>query len=172
VMQLAIRLGAVAHHVFLLVPTGRAADLRGFELDARRYEAVLDWLADQYASAPIEIRATCAPHFYRILRQRGIATRARGCLAGQSFCFISHLGDVQPCGYLDAQVGNVRETPLRDIWADAPLFRQLRDPAAYEGKCGRCEFLRVCGGCRARAYEATGNPLGPEPLCAYQPRVG
>jgi len=169
ILDLAIRLGAVAHHIFLLVPTGRAADLRGFELDAQRYEAVLEWLAERYAASPIEIRATCAPHFYRILRQRGTPTRARGCLAGQSFCFISHTGDVQPCGYFDAQVGNVRQRSLREIWADAPLFRDLRDHAAYEGKCGACEFLAVCGGCRARAYEATGSPLAPEPLCAYRP---
>jgi heme b synthase len=169
VLALAVRLGAAAHHIFLLVPTGRAAEMRGQELDARRYEEVLDWLAGQYAAAPIEIRATCAPHFYRILRQRGVPTRARGCLGGQSFCFISHTGDVQPCGYFDLACGNVRERPLRAIWADAPLFRQLRDHAAYEGKCGFCEFLEVCGGCRARAYEATGDPLAPEPLCAYRP---
>ena len=170
VHDLAIRLGAAAHHIFLLVPTGRAADLRGFELDARRYEAVLEWLADRYASSAIEIRATCAPHFYRILRQRGIATRARGCLAGQAFCFISHTGDVQPCGYFDAQVGNVRERSLGEIWRDAELFRKLRSHSEYEGKCGLCEFVRVCGGCRARAFEATGNPLAQEPLCAHIPR--
>jgi len=167
--DLAIRLGAVAHHVFLLVPTGRAAALRGMELDAARYEAILNWLADQFARSPIEIRATCAPHFYRILRQRGIPTQARGCLAGQSFCFISHVGDVQPCGYFDAQCGNVRRERLRDIWENAELFRDLRDHSAYGGKCGCCEFLDVCGGCRARAYEATGDPLAPEPLCAYHP---
>ncbi len=167
--ELAIRLGAAAHHVFLLVPTGRAASLRGMELDARRYEAILNWLADRFVSSPIEIRATCAPHFYRILRQRGVATQARGCLAGQSFCFISHTGDVQPCGYFDVQVGNIRQKSLREIWEKAELFRDLRDHAAYGGKCGSCEFLRVCGGCRARAYEATGDPLAPEPLCAYQP---
>ncbi len=169
IYQLAIRLGAVAHHIFLLVPTGRAAALRGMELDAPRYEAILGWLADQYAGSPIEIRATCAPHFYRILRQRGIPTQARGCLAGQSFCFISHLGDVQPCGYLDRQVGNVRQKSLREIWESAELFRDLRDHSAYGGKCGSCGFLAVCGGCRARAYEATGDPLGPEPLCAHRP---
>lgn len=169
VMDLAIDLGAVAHHIFLLVPTGRAADQRGLELDAQRYEAVLEWLAEQYEQAPIEIRATCAPHFYRILRQRGVDTHARGCLAGQSFCFISHRGDVQPCGYFDAQVGNVRETPFREIWEKADLFCRLRDYSAYEGKCGRCEYVQVCGGCRARALEASGNPLGPEPLCAYVP---
>lgn len=167
--ELAIRLGAAAHHVFLLVPTGRAASLRGMELDARRYEEILSWLADRFTTSPIEIRATCAPHFYRILRQRGVATQARGCLAGQSFCFISHTGDVQPCGYFDAQVGNVRQKSLRGIWEGAELFRRLRDHSAYGGKCGSCEFLRVCGGCRARAYEATGDPLAPEPLCAYQP---
>ena len=167
--RLAIDLGAVAHHIFLLVPTGRAAQQQGLELDARRYEQVLNWLAERQAAAAIEIRATCAPHYYRILRQRGIPTRARGCLAGQSFCFISHKGDVQPCGYLDLVVGNVRHTPLRTIWSEAPLFRQFRDPAAYQGKCGRCDYQPVCGGCRARAYAATGNPLGPEPLCAYVP---
>ena len=169
IYQLAIRLGAVAHHVFLLVPTGRAAALRGMELDAPRYEAILGWLADQYVSSPIEIRATCAPHFYRILRQRGIPTQARGCLAGQSFCFISHLGDVQPCGYFDQQIGNIRQQSLKEIWENAELFRDLRDHSAYGGKCGSCEFLAVCGGCRARAYEATGDPLAPEPLCAYRP---
>jgi len=169
ILRLAIRLGAAAHHIFLLVPTGRAADLLGFELDAARYEEVLQWLAEQAASAPIEIRATCAPHFYRILRQRGVPTQARGCLAGQSFCFISHTGDVQPCGYFDVQCGNVRRQSLREIWENAPLFRQLRDLSAYGGKCGFCEFLQVCGGCRARAYEATGDPLAPEPRCAHVP---
>jgi len=172
IYALALRLGAAAYHVFLLVPTGRAADLRGLALDAPRYEAVLNWLADQYEAAPIELRATCAPHFYRILRQRGVRTQARGCLAGQSFCFISHTGEVQPCGYFALSCGNVRSTPLREIWQQSALFRQLRDHAAYRGKCGRCEFVRVCGGCRARAYEATGQPLAPEPLCAYVPRGG
>ena len=169
IFNLAIRLGAAAYHVFLLVPTGRAADLRGMELDARRYEAILNWLADRCADSPIEIRATCAPHFYRILRQRGVQTHARGCLAGQSFCFISHTGEVQPCGYFDVQCGNVKQQSFRDIWENAHLFRQLRDHAAYRGKCGRCEYVHICGGCRARAYEATGEALAPEPLCAYVP---
>jgi len=168
--RLAISLRAAAHHVFLLVPTGRAADYRGLELDAERYEAVLEWLADRYVASGIEIRATCAPHFYRILRQRKVQTRARGCLAGQAFCFISHTGEVQPCGYFDQTCGNVRRKPLAEIWATAPLFLRLRDHSAYRGKCGACEFLKVCGGCRARAFEATGDPLAPEPLCAYIPR--
>jgi len=168
--RLAISLRAAAHHVFLLVPTGRAADYRGLELDAERYEAVLEWLADRYVASGIEIRATCAPHFYRILRQRKVQTRARGCLAGQAFCFVSHTGEVQPCGYFDQTCGNVRRKPLAEIWATAPLFLRLRDHSAYRGKCGVCEFLKVCGGCRARAFEATGDPLAPEPLCAYIPR--
>jgi len=169
IFDLAIRLGAVAHHIFLLVPTGRAADMSGQELDAARYEEVLTWLADRYVDSPIEIRATCAPHFYRILRQRGIPTRSRGCLGGQAFCFISHRGDVQPCGYFDLQCGNVREKSIADIWNQAPLFLQLRDHKAYSGKCGLCEYVRVCGGCRARAYEGTGDPVAQEPLCAYVP---
>jgi heme b synthase len=171
IFQLAVRLGAVAHHVFLLVPTGRAAEAAGLELDAQRYEEVLSWLAEQHADPPIEIRATCAPHYYRIIRQRGVPTKARGCLAGQAFCFISHKGDVQPCGYFDYACGNVRETPLRTLWETAPLFQQFRKPDDYHGKCGLCEYRRVCGGCRARAYAATGDALGPEPLCAYVPHA-
>jgi len=81
-------------------------------------------------------------------------------MGGSSFCFISHTGQVQPCGYLE----------FREIWNESRIFRDLRDLGRYEGKCGRCEFIRVCGGCRARAYEATGNYLAEEPLCIYEPR--
>ena len=93
-----------------------------------------------------------------------------GCLAGDGYCFISYRGDVTPCGYFPVVAGNVRRQPFREIYLQSPLFCSLRNLRGYSGKCGVCEFLRVCGGCRARAYSLTGDYLAEEPYCIYQPR--
>ena len=93
----------------------------------------------------------------------------RGCLAGTSVCFVSNEGAVYPCGYLPVSAGDTREQAFADIWNGSPVFRDLRDPAALEGKCGACRFEALCGGCRARAYAATGSFLAEEPFCSYQP---
>ena len=84
--------------------------------------------------------------------------------------FVSHRGDVYPCGYLPVDCGNIRATRLTEIWDESPDLARMRDAGALEGKCGRCEFKQVCGGCRARAFGMTGNYLGEEPFCAYRPR--
>ncbi len=173
-------LGAAAHHVFLLVPTGRGRRMAG--LEALEYEQTLNWFYDQ-RSPDIHLKATCAPHYYRILRQRakeegkkvtfeshGLEAVTRGCLGGIGFAFVSHVGQVQPCGYLELAAGNLKEKSFKEIWEESPLFADLRDYSKYEGKCGECEYVRVCGGCRARAHAATGNYLAEEPLCTYQPR--
>jgi len=94
---------------------------------------------------------------------------SRGCLAGTGFCFISHVGRVQGCGYLDVEAGNVREQDFASIWADSPVFNKLRNLSNLKGKCGACEYRRPCGGCRARAYEATGDYLSEEPYCIHEP---
>ncbi len=181
---LTIDLGAVAHHIFLLVPTGRGKYIVDQAIDAAEYEEVLNWFYEQREQSTLELKATCAPHFYRILRQRarqegkkvsfkthGLDAVTRGCLGGIGFCFISHRGDVQPCGYLTLDCGNVREQSFGDIWKTARVFKDLRDYDKLEGKCGDCEYKRVCGGCRARAHEAAGNFLTEEPLCTYVPNV-
>jgi len=93
----------------------------------------------------------------------------RGCLGGTSFVFISNVGIVQPCGYLELNCGDLKKSPFPSVWRDSKIFSQLRDFSAYKGKCGRCEYLRFCGGCLARAYEASGDFLAEEPLCVYQP---
>jgi heme b synthase len=183
IQELAVKLGAVAHHIFLLVPTGRGRDLAEQTIDAAEYERTLHWFYEQKDQVPLQLKATCAPHYYRILRQRaksegktvdrktfGLDAVTRGCLGGIGFCFVSHVGEVQPCGYLEIPCGNLRSKPFREIWESSPVFTALRNPELYEGKCGRCEYLRVCGGCRARAFESTGNYLAPEPLCLHQPR--
>ncbi|MGA6924741.1 MAG: heme b synthase [Desulfosarcina sp.] len=182
ILELAERLGAVAHHIFLLVPTGRGKYIVDQAIDADAYETTLNWFYDQRDKTPLQLKATCAPHFYRILRQRakaegksislqthGLDAVTRGCLAGTGFCFISHTGQVQPCGYTDVQCGDITQTPFGEVWNRSPVFLKLRDFKQLEGKCGVCEYRAVCGGCRARAFEATGNFMAEEPLCAYQP---
>jgi radical SAM protein with 4Fe4S-binding SPASM domain len=96
---------------------------------------------------------------------------AKGCMGGQSFAFISHGGKVQICGFLDVECGDVRAEDMnfRKIWETSQVFLQMRDPSQYHGRCGRCEFGRVCGGCRARAYAITGDYLDEEPFCTHQP---
>jgi heme b synthase len=180
ILQLAIRLGAVAHHIFLLVPTGRGRDLVAEEVAPEAYERTLAWFAEQGDQVPLQLKATCAPQFHRIVHQRGnvndlrgtgegLHTFTRGCLGGITFCFLSHQGDVQPCGYLEIIGGNIRERPFHEIWTEAEVFQQLRDVNTLKGKCGQCEYRAVCGGCRARAYAYHGDYLEEEPLCPYKP---
>ena len=185
ILELTKKLGAAAHHIFLLVPTGRGKDLAGQAITAADYEETLMWFHQESLSCEIQLKATCAPHYFRIMHQnknKGVEPKkkagghfhesTRGCLGGISFCFISHVGQVQPCGYLELDCGNVKKKSFASIWEKSEVFRNLRDYSKYGGKCGRCEFIKVCGGCRARAYEATGDYLAEEPLCLYQPKTG
>lgn len=182
ILELAENLGAVAHHIFLLVPTGRGKYIIDSAINAKEYEDTLNWFYDQREKTSLQLKATCAPHYYRILRQRakqdgkkvtfethGLDAVTRGCLAGTGFCFISHVGRVQTCGFLDVTCGDITKQSFKDVWENSPTFNELRNFNNLENKCGICEFKRVCGGCRARAYEAYGSYLAEEPLCSYQP---
>jgi radical SAM protein with 4Fe4S-binding SPASM domain len=93
----------------------------------------------------------------------------KGCLAGQAVCFVSHTGEVFPCGYLPLSSGNVTRTPLPKIWRASSIFSKLRDDSSLGGKCGCCEYSKVCMGCRARAYSYTTDYLAEEPNCGYTP---
>ena len=169
--DLAVRLDAQALHPFLLVPTGRGAGLSGEELGAAEYEEALGWVCRRQRTSPLELKPTDAPQYRRIAIQQGVscASRGRGCLAGTGFAFISHVGGVQPCGYFDMTLGNVRETPFSRIWRESPVFADLRRPELLKGKCGACEYKAVCGGCRARALAVSGDYLAEEPNCAHVP---
>jgi AdoMet-dependent heme synthase len=197
-LGLALDVGAVAFHPFLLVPTGRGKTMADQELSPEDYERTLHWIYDRQRELQSRIffKPTDAPHYLRVVRQRascedvpistyshreqgapaghggpgGLSTLSRGCLAGIGFMFISHVGDVQGCGYLSVVAGNVRRQPLSTIWHESTLFNHLRRFDDLKGKCGRCEYRHVCGGCRARAYEATGDYMAEEPYCVYQPR--
>ncbi len=203
-LAMARDLGATALHLFLLVPVGCGVEIADDQqISPAEYEAVLHWLYDAEMAGGIELKATCAPHYFRIVRQRQAAERragivrerphshrrqehaggdgasppgrhpmnamTKGCLAGSGVCFVSHRGEVFPCGYLPLTAGNIRTQPLQEIWEGSPLFAELRDPDRLTGKCGLCEFKRVCGGCRARAYGMTLEYLGEEPFCSYEP---
>lgn len=168
IRHLVRQIGAVAWHVFLLVPVGRGEGLRGEELNAVMYEDVLQWLYSVEKEGSLEIKVTCAPHYYRIVKQKGETPKSAGCLAGKSFLFISNLGIAQPCGYLEVSAGDVRRDGVEEVWEKSPVFRTIRDLKAYRGKCGGCSFLKICGGCRARALQLKGDMLEEEPYCSYR----
>jgi AdoMet-dependent heme synthase len=188
ILKLASSLKVASLHLFLLVPTGRAKELKDQEISPQKYEEVLHWFSKQQSNYDMELRTTCAPHYYRVIKQMKVqhpdndtnlqehkvhplSSSTRGCLAGIGFAFISHRGIVQTCGYLDLECGNLRNSSFVDVWNHSPIFNKLRVLENYKGKCGSCEFIRACGGCRARAYAISGNYLDEEPYCIYKPRM-
>ncbi len=177
-------LGATAWYMFMIVPTGRGEEIMNELISKEDYEEILDWHYEQEKlENDILMRPTCAPHYYRIVPQmakaEGVKFERRsltfstgggkGCIAAQSICLIDCFGEVKPCSYFPLSAGNVKKTPFKTIWFESPLFQELRDFKRYKGKCRRCEFLNVCGGCRARAYAVTGDYLQEEPFCNYLP---
>jgi radical SAM protein with 4Fe4S-binding SPASM domain len=221
VLTMAKSLGADALHTFLLVPVGCGVDIAAEQMVApEEYEEMLNWFYDRSLEGEIELKATCAPHYFRVVRQRRVAERkaaeqgavrvpavdpasigptdmimpggtgislkptghpgghpsdmnaaTKGCLAGTGVCFISHEGEVFPCGYLPVIAGDLRKERFADVWQNSVVFNELRDTGNLKGKCGCCEFRNVCMGCRARAFAATGDFLSEEPFCVYQPRT-
>jgi len=184
ILALAVEIGAVAFHPFLLVPTGRGRELSEEVLNADEYEAILNSLYDLQLGAAIQFKPTCAPHYYRVYRQReeaegrevtaethGLNAMTRGCMGGTGFAFISHVGKVQICGFLDLEAGNLRDNSwnFREIWKTSELFTSLRDRKNYKGRCGKCEYWNFCGGCRARGHSMSGDYLNEEPCCSHYP---
>jgi len=171
-------LGAAAFDLFFLVPTGRGKAIADMELSPAEYEKALHWVYDRSLDAGIPVKPTCAPHYMRIRSQCAIATGnsaperpGKGCMAGQGFIFISYNGIVQPCGFLDMNCGDLRgaDFDVKRLYETSPIFQLLRDTSAYQGACGACSYVEICGGCRARAFSATGNVLAEEPYCVYTP---
>ncbi len=217
-LALAKEIGAVALHLFLLVPVGCGVEIApDQQILPDEYEAVLNWMYDAEMEGGIELKATCAPHYFRIARQRQAEERrngivrerpssmhrqqhggntatgghpgghpgsnghghgrhamnamTKGCLAGTGVTFVSHRGEVFPCGYLPVEAGHIRRQGFQDIWENSPLFAELRDVELLGGKCGVCEFKKLCSGCRARSFGMTGDYLAEEPFCTYEPHA-
>jgi radical SAM protein len=175
-------LGAVQWSVFFLVPTGRGRRLA--MLSPGGHERMIRWLDRGAAEFPFDLKITAAPQHRRIALERaedgafagagyrfedGLRRPAKGVNDGRGFMFVSHRGEVMPSGFLPVSAGRVPDHSAVDLYREAPLFRQLRDPTALRGKCGRCEFREVCGGSRARAHAVSGDRLGADPSCPYQP---
>jgi radical SAM protein with 4Fe4S-binding SPASM domain len=189
VYDLARALGAVAVHLFMLVPVGCGQVLAETDmLSPQQYEQILRDICALESRGEIQIKVTCGPHYERIKRQlvgSGLPNakfcvgdptahrhpQSKGCLAGLGVLFVSHRGDVYPCGYLPVNCGNILEKRVVEIWDGNEDLARMRDVAALEGKCGVCEYKQVCGGCRARAFGITGNYMAEEPFCAYDPRA-
>ena len=164
IFDLAEKLGAAALHIFFLVPTGR-----GREEDVItpvRQEEMLRQIEGEMDRRTLEVQVTCAPQYAR-LKRPGHGRGSGGCLAGRGFVFVSRKGEVYPCGYLPLRVGSIREKNFIEIWENSPELQALRE-GRLKGKCGRCEFSRSCGGCRARAYALTGDYLQSDPSCRLE----
>jgi MoaA/NifB/PqqE/SkfB family radical SAM enzyme len=174
VYALVAELGASRWSLFFLVSVGRGAELE--PLDAPTATLVLAWVAGLPADRGPVVTTTEAPHYRRILIESGRLSRgpeARagfGVRDGNGVMFISHRGDVSPSGFLPLSAGNIRVEDPVGIYRDSALFRRLRDPSTFGGRCGVCEFHGVCGGSRARAWSSTGDAGGDDPLCTHEPK--
>ena len=185
VYALAKEIGATAWYMFMIVPTGRGQDIMEELISPEDYEEILKWHYQmEKKERDMLVRPTCAPHYYRIrmqlakeegerveIRSLKFSTGgSKGCLAGQMICLIDVDENVLPCSYFPLSAGNLKEMPLKEIWETSSLFKELREFSSYKGSCGVCEYVRVCGGCRARAYAVKGDYLEEEPFCNYVPR--
>ena len=187
VIETGMALGVHDYQIFFPVPTGRMQET-GLQ-SPREYEDLIRQVLIRYRNRDLNIRPTCAPQFRRIADSLGIKNPSwgRGCIAGISYCRIFANGDVTPCPYLPVSAGNVRETPFPEIWQNSPVFAALRDTERLAGKCGRCSYKTICGGCRGRAYRGSaavsprwcdglerpetleGEICAEDPWCAYEP---
>lgn len=188
VLKLAERVGAVAVHYFLLVPVGCGQQIADEQmLDMNEVEEQLRLIYGLDRNTSLQIKPTCAPQYYRILRQEAkdhgrpqqpakhsssasLHSITKGCLAGTGVCFVSHAGEVYPCGYLPISAGDILYQDFGEIWRNSDLFENLRNTSELTGKCGQCEYNTVCTGCRARAFFQFGDYMAEEPYCAYTPK--
>ncbi len=185
VYRLAKSLKPAAWYMFMIVPVGRGKEVMEELIDKEDYEKILEWhFFMELQEEEMLVRPTCAPMYYRICiqlaKKHGISYRrrslkfstggAKGCVAAQSIAFIDCFGNVKPCSYFPLSAGNIFEKGFRKIWEESELFNDLRDFPRYKGRCGSCEYLKVCGGCRARAYAVHGDYMQEEPFCSYTPK--
>jgi len=191
IAELAKKLGAYCFNPFILVPTGRGREIADEILDPVEYEALLNELlriklksdpslpsASPRGGRPearIKVRVTCGPQFARVCRQaeaKGLTEEVAGCMGGRGFGFISYRGDVQICGFLDVPAGNLIENNFNfgRIWEESEFLGEIRNVSNYKGRCRICEYVGICGGCRARAYAMSGDYLAGDPVCNYSSR--
>jgi radical SAM protein len=169
--------------LFMLISVGRGKQLN--EVSPEEGERIMRWVFELAQHAPFAVKTTEAPSYRRIAIEQ---MRASGMAApemknnsvyqgfqvrdGHGIVFVSHLGDIYPSGFLPLRCGNVRTDSLVDIYRNSEIFRGLHNPDVFHGKCGACEYSHICGGSRARAFAYTGDALGTDPFCPYEPGPG
>jgi heme b synthase len=180
ILGLAVEVGAKEWDIFMLVPTGRGKV--EMEITPNQYEETLQFIYNASRTSQIPIKMTCAPQYMRVIAQGqksepaqttvhgGRHAGGRGCMSGNGFCFISHVGEVFGCGFLPIPAGNIRQQSFKQIYQQSPLFLELRNHSLLKGKCGACEYKTICGGCRARALSIHKSHLEEEPYCVYIPQ--
>jgi radical SAM protein with 4Fe4S-binding SPASM domain len=174
IVELVKRLGARTFNPFMLVPTGRGKDIDDAVLDPVQYEYLLNELLRIKLRGDIDVRVTCGPSFARICQQakeKGLVVEGKGCMGGKGFGFVSWTGDVQICGFLDISAGNLVANGFNfgKIWLKSKFLNEIRDPSAMKGRCAECEYVGMCGGCKARAMAILGDYLAGDPVCGYVP---
>ncbi|MHC4265993.1 MAG: radical SAM protein [Planctomycetota bacterium] len=169
IAEIAKRIGATCFNPFIFVPTGKGKEISDAALDPIDYEMVLHELLRIKLDSKIKLRVTCSPQFNKLLLQEKVEkiVKGKGCLGGQTFGFISYRGDVQTCGFLDVSAGSLvkNKYDFPKVWLRSSFLSEIRNRDGYKGRCSYCDYLSVCGGCRARAFEMTGDYLGPDPIC-------
>ena len=166
--------------LFFLISVGRGKVLQ--PLSPEEGEGLMGWIYETSLVSPFTVATTEAPSYRRValekMRAQGMtgeqikrtgAYRGFGIRDGHGVMFVSNTGDICPAGFLPLPVGNVRRNRVADVYRNADVFQSLHDPTQFQGRCGLCEYHTLCGGSRARAYEATGDPLESDPFCSYQP---
>ena len=161
--------------LFFLISVGRGRVLQ--PLSPEDGEKLMGWIYETSGQAPFTVATTEAPSYRRVALERmragglhgGQVKRSFGIRDGHGIMFVSNTGDICPAGFLPLVVGNVRTDRIADAYRNSPVFQSLHDPKQFEGRCGYCEYHALCGGSRARAFEATGNPLASDPFCGYHP---
>ena len=168
--------------LFFLIPVGRGKLMRA--VSPERGEEIMSWVYDLAPSAPFAIKTTEAPSYRRIalkrMRASGVPAEELhrssvyhgfGVRDGNGIMFVSSTGEIYPAGFLPLKLGDTQTGELVDVYRNAPIFRSLHNPNDFRGRCGRCEYRMICGGSRARAFAATGDPLESDPFCPYEPSL-
>lgn len=164
VMEYANATGASSCHMLFLVDVGRGKNIEATQLNKKEYKDTINRILDK--KIDVRVKPTCAPQYKVEAMFKDIpSVGGRGCIAGISYCSILPNGDVHICPYTPVKVDSIRERPFDEIWHHNEVFNKLRDFTQYKGKCGSCKYIAICGGCRARAYSATGDWLEADPYC-------